>query len=318
MTEIKNNRELGEQFRHLMWQGEEVIPSHLEFEWKNYIEKWGVLGEQDRLDFLSKCQTIVKYLLKFRNNTSGRDVASEFYQEYPYKSAYTKDIADVITRFAPFPENVQFLQGFYESFLDITKEEDKKITYKISQIRAINDIMNLGIDYNNARFINNASFINIDFNGEIIPAMLWTNDIYCGISEKNELLTYRQIGEDFDVLYIDNADNSYTRLINRRAKLTPNGMLSEKNLMTNPQGEKIADGNNSLSVNANFFDINQKVALYQKLCNRLAEMDPDVGREITQEAIKLSDTIDEKNNILCATIFNELLSSDKTSKNPTK
>ena len=43
MTEIKNNRELGEQFRHLMWQGEEVIPSHLEFEWKNYIEKWGVL-----------------------------------------------------------------------------------------------------------------------------------------------------------------------------------------------------------------------------------------------------------------------------------
>lgn len=305
MITINNNDELRDQFNLLKLQGQETIPSHMEFDWANYLAQYKKMDTNDAKEFLDKCRTIVKYLLKFRNYASGRDIAASFYQEFSHKTNYSKDIANVIATFAPFPENVQYLQGYYESFPDITQEEESALTEKINKINNLNDIMNLGLDYTNARTVCNASMLNVELNGETIPVMLWTNDLYCGVSEQGELITYKQIGDKFDVLYTLKEDETYTRMIYRHAKLTPSGMLPEKTITTDQDNKIISVDNSSILINPNFFDLNNKVAYYKKLGSKVATIDRDVSLIITQEAIKLSDTT-ESNKTVCEDIFDKM------------
>lgn len=303
-----------EQLNNIKIMGMETIPAHLEFEWEEFINKHEDMEEKELNDFLELCQTIEKYLLMFRNYTSGRKIAQEFYQEFNYKSSYTKELADIIATFAPFPENVQFIQGYYESFIDITESEEKTLTEKIDKIRTINDIMNLGLNYDNAKFLGSTSMLNIDLNGEIIPVMRWTNDTYCGINEKGELVSYEQIGDDFDVLYIIKQDWTYNRLINRHQKLTSKGIIPNKTIITDSSNKVISIDNTDVLVNPSFYDISEKVAMYQSLCQQLAITDSLTSLEVTQEAIQLSSMFDEEHT-LCAAIFDKL-EKEGITKNP--
>lgn len=315
MIAINNSEELRDQFHLLKIQGGEVIPSHMEFDWSNYLNKHEKMDIDDAKEFLDKCRTVVKYLLKFRNNASGREIAASFYQEFSHKTNYSKDIANVIATFAPFPESVQYLQRYYESFLEITQEEERALTEKINKIETLNDMMNLGLDYTNALFLSNSAMMNIEVNGETIPLMLWTNDLYCGVSEQGELITYKQVGSEFDVLYIEKEDDTYTRMINKHAKLTPQGMLSAKTIITNQDNKVIDIANSSILINPNFFDLNAKIAYYKKLCSKMATTDRDISLDITQEAIKLDEVAKDTNKTVCADIFDKL-SSEVIANNP--
>lgn len=302
MSTTENNESYKDQFDLLILLGKEVIPTYLEFEWQNYVNQYKTMSPKHIKDFHEKCDTIIRYLLKFKNFKSGRDIARAFYQQFNYKNYYTKELADMIAEFAPFPENTQFLQSYYESFLDITKEEEEKLTQRIRDIRNLNDIMNLGLEYSNAKFLSNANLINIDINGQITPVMRWSNDIHCGINENNELVVYEQVGEDFDVVYLVRENDTHTRIIARHHKLTPNGMLPDKSLLTDETGKVIGIEDYDILVSPNFYDLNQKIAYYQRICSHLATSDNIKMLDITQEAIKLADTT-EDNKPLCATIF---------------
>ncbi len=318
MKAINNSEELKDQFRLITLLGKEVIPTHLELEWENYVNGYQKLDSNDVIEFLDQCNVIVKTLLKFKNNRSGKEIASEFYQTFRYKNNYSKGIANVITAFAPFPENVQFLQGYYESFLDITPEEESAITDKINNIKALNDIMNLGLSYESAKSLSRYPMIDVNINGETTTLMHWTNDIYCGVNEKNDLISYEQIGDDFDVIYIVKEDNTYIRLITRRPKLTPSGMLASKTLMTDQNNKVLGVENNEILVNPNFFDTKQKVDYYQKVSSRVDVTDSLTSLNITQEAIKLGDIVGEENHTLCSDIFNKMIKEAPTKDPQTK
>ena len=318
MPTYKNKEDFMEPFRQITLLGEEVIPSYLVFYWKEYIEQYKNMLLKEIQDFLPKCQTIAKYLLEFKYGRKGKEIATEFYQEFNYKNAYAKDIANVIATFAPYPQNIQFLQGYYESFLEITKEEENDLTEKINKIKTINDFMKSEISYENAQFLSDTAIINVDINGQITPVIRWSNDMHCGVNENNELVIYEQIGEEFDVVYIVKEDNTYTRLINRHQKLTPNGMLASKTLITDEQNKVLSIDNYDILVNPNFYDQNQKGFYYKKVCHRLATTDSLTSLNITQEALKLTSLMDEDNHTICAAIFDKILKEGITKNSETK
>ena len=318
MTTTENNHELKEQFDHLILMGREAVPTYLEFEWQNYVNQYKSMNSKYIQDFYDKCNTIVKYLLKLKSFKSGRDIAHAFYQEFNYKSAYTKEIANMIAEFSSYPENVQFLQSYYEAFPDITKEDEDNLTERIKNIRSLNDLMKFGLTYTNAKFLSNTNMINIDINGQITPVMRWSNDIHCGINENNELVIYEQIGEDFDVVYLVKEDDSYTRIINRHQKFTPNGMIPNKSILTNEKGKVLGIEDFDILINPNFYDLNQKVAYYESICSQLATSDNMIFLDITQEAIKLADTIGEFKLTLCASLFDKLAKEGIPKKTETK
>lgn len=306
-----------ERLNEIKIMGMDVIPAHLEFEWEEFINKYEEMEEKELKDFLELCLTIEKYLFMFRNFASGRKIAQEFYQEFNYKSNYTKNLANIIATFAPFPENVQFLQGYYESFVDITRDEENALTDKIKNIRDINDIMNLGLTYDNAKSLSRTKMLNIDLNGEVIPVMLWSYDIYSGLNEKGELVMYEQIGDDFDVLYIIKQDWTYNRWINRHQKLTSKGIVPNKTIITDSSNKVIDIDNTDILVNPNFYDIVEKVEAYKALCQQVAITDSLTSLEVTQEALQMSSMIDDEHT-LCAAIFDKMEKEGINKKPETK
>ncbi|MDE6292582.1 MAG: hypothetical protein K2L98_02750, partial [Bacilli bacterium] len=102
------------------------------------------------------------------------------------------------------------------------------------------------------------------------------------------------------------------------SKLTPNGMLANKTLITDEKNKVIGVEDYDILVNPNFFDTNQKVAYYQKVCSRVNITDSLTSLGITEEAIKLTDIVDDENHTLCATIFDKMLKEEIAKKPESK
>lgn len=303
MNELKDQAEL------MILLGKEIIHEKLEDTWESFINEYQKMNLEDAREYLSMCDTIVKYLLKFKNYRKGREIAQEFYANNSHKNNYYKKIVDAIATFAPFPESIHFIQGYYESFIDITREEESALTDKITSIRNISDLMNIGLSYEGASSLNNHPPRNLSLNSEVIPLIHWDNELYAGLNSEGELTIYQSIKNEYDVLYVIKED-TYSRLINRQAIFSNGRMLASKTIVTDELNKIIEASNYDISIGPNFYDLRKKGAYYQKVCDKINALDPLFRQKIKEDAAIVESE--------CPSIFEKLDKENKMLNNQTK
>lgn len=309
MHTIKSENELKDEFALIIALGKEVIPEKLFATWGSFINKYEELEFTQAKEYLEQCDIIVKFLLKFKNYRSGKEIAKEYYSFSAHKSDYYINILNNIATFAPFPENVKFLQGYYELFVDITKSEESALTERITNIRNINDMMNVGLSYEEALDLNRCPLMALKINDSQIPLIYWINDIYYGVNESDELTIYTDINKEYDVIYTIK-DGTYTRMLNRQEKFLSNAIISSKSIISDEENKVLSIGNDDISLAPNFYDIPKKVAYYQKSSSELDNLDETLLDKIIKDSTNLKDT--------CASDFKKMLEQAKYDNNQTK
>lgn len=298
--------DIKERFTELIEEGLKVIPKSFHQKWQEYIYQFQKMDSNDIIEFLDECTVITSYLLKFKDS-SGASIAHEFYNQFNYKNNYSKRLASKITRFAPYPKNIEFIQRYYECFIDITRQEESNLTEEITQIKRLNSLIAKGLTNEEAESLSIAKTINLEINGQIIPVIEETNNLYYGISEDNKLIIYKSIDDIYDVLYFLNVDGTYNRLISRHQKWTPDGIIPLKSILTDQENKIISIDNYDILINANFMDLDTFVNYYRKIKD-LEESTTNTS--IIEECSHLSEPLTDKNHNLCSFIFSNLLNDN--------
>lgn len=293
-------------YNTLIERGLELIPSYLHNEWEEFINKKKNSDDDDAYDI---CTSVLTYLEEFKDIKSGKLLASSFYEEFSYKSSYSKNLADSIAEFMKYPDNVNFLRAYYESFVDITVYEESALTSRIKELKTRNEIVNLGVNFDEFKDIGKRQKLNIDINGEVTPVIEFLDEVYYGIDDNNEIVLFASLNEYYDLIYLI-GNNGCTRLISRQHRLIENGMISDKTIINDENGVRI-EGFNIIK-NANFFDIRQTVEYIIKLKNKLKDIDSklidSLIEEINNTKIKF-----RNDSMLGDKLFNEMTKNIKES-----
>lgn len=295
-------------FDEIIKEGLELIPLYLHNEWIGFIENEKNKSENIK-DTYEMCQSIIDYLNKLNVSKNGKKVALEFYQEYPHKSTYSKTLAEYIASFASYPDNINFLRGYYENFIDITSSEESSLTEKLQGLKIRNEIKNLGFNYDDLKDINKRGKINIDINGQIIPLIEQENELYYGLSDKGEIVIYLPLNEYYDLVYLVARDaDDYMKIISRQHKLGENGMISDKTVITDKNNTNHSIENFSILKNPNFYDIKQTAEYFIKTKEALEKENTETIEKIKREALYLKEKfMNEKG--FGDSIFDKLLNS---------
>lgn len=293
-------------YNTLIERGLEVIPSYLHNEWEEFINKKKNSDDDDAYDI---CTSVLTYLENFKDIKSGKLLASSFYEEFSYKSSYSKGLADCIAEFMKYPENVNFLRAYYESFVDITVYEESALTERIQELKKRKEIVNLGVNYDEFKDIGKSKKINIDINGQVTPVIEFLDEVYYGIDDNNEIVLFASLNEYYDLIYLI-GNNGCTHLISRQHRLIENGMISDKTIINDENGVRIEDFN--IIKNANFFDIRQTVEYIIKIKNRLKDIDSKLIMSLIEE-INNTKIKFRNDSMLGDKLFNEMTKNTKES-----
>ncbi|MDE5630907.1 MAG: hypothetical protein K2I70_04835 [Bacilli bacterium] len=297
---------IDDKFNELINRGFEVIPEYLHGEWESFINKYKEIDVNAIGDYLEECNIVTSYLVNFRISKDSRLVADKFYEEFSYKSNYTKKLANSIAKFAQYPDNIRFLQRYYERFQDITEEEERTLTRKIDELKSLNSIIKAGANYEEATYLNKPNTKTIDINGQIISLVEWESGLYYGISDDNEFVIYKCMEDEFDVVYLIRETGTYTRLISRRQRFERGNMFSSKTLTTDQDNNILSIDYNEILEKYAFHTIEEVFTYYQRIKDKTSKINRKELFTIMKELADLDSMIDENNHKLVFAIFDKM------------
>lgn len=220
---------------------------------------------------------------------------------------YAKSLAEQATKFSS--NGPKFLIHFINTFVEISQQEENRLTKYINVMTKINKYINEGLSYEEAELMVNKFLISasIDDNeARVIPY----NSFYQGLTQDNKLIIISELSEDIILSYIFSDQENYLRYLFQDARRTiiPKLLITDKfdNIVDFKEADNLVNFNNSIILQDDLLNVhNESKKLYSNL-----------DKELLANVLKEIKDLKEANSIKLLVISEDFVSSssDKIGK----
>lgn len=182
-------------------------------------------------------------------------------------TSYTKSLAEQAAKFSS--NGPKFLIQFINTFTEISQQEENRLTKYINDMTKINQYINDGLSYEEAKLMANKTLIpfSIDNNAaRVIPY----DYFYQGLTQDNKLIIISELSEDIILSYIFSDQENYLRYLFQdvRRTIIPKLLITDKfdNIVDFKEADNLVNFNNSIILQDDLLNIhNESKKLYSSL-----------------------------------------------------
>lgn len=255
-----------EFIKRIIIEGREYIVKNKWEEWSRTIEQ--ITNSSQNEEFIQEYLKELINILKDLDNKEIQDIIKNLNLKYRnLNTAYIKSIAEQVTKFSS--KGPQFLIQFISTFIDISQQEENRLTNYINNMNKINKYINEGLNYEEAELMANKVLISASIdnnNARVIPY----KSFYQGLTQDNKLILIIKLSEDIILSYIFLDQDNYFRYLFQDARRTiiPKLLITDKfdNIIDLKKSDDLVNFNNTLIPQEDLIKVyNESKKLYSNL-----------------------------------------------------
>lgn len=240
---------------------------------KNKWEEWQITIEDIYIDSQNK-EYIKEYLqdlinvLKELKDKEIFEVIENLKENFGnLNTFYTKSLAEQAAKFSS--NGPKFLLQFINTFTEISQQEENRLTKYINDMTKINQYINDGLSYEEAKLMANKTLIPVSIDNNAARVIPY-DSFYQGLTEDNKLIIISELSEDIILSYIFSDQENYLRYLFQDARRTiiPKLLITDKfdNIVDFKEADNLVNFNNSIILQDDLLNVhNESKKLYSSL-----------------------------------------------------